>query len=95
MKTFIWLVQNKTKTKFGYKFDVVVYKIVNNTPRYIGSKHEISSGSMMGEQSEALSVLLTKGILPESYKKKTNGYFNDKELAKHKIRFISLHNSHL
>jgi hypothetical protein len=90
MKTFIWTVSNKQKTKFGYSFDVKVYRVVNNVPKYIGSKLDIRSGSMKGEQSEALSVLMTEKILPPSYEEKTGGYYVEKELTKLKIKFIGV-----
>jgi hypothetical protein len=90
MKTFIWIEKNRKSTKFGYKFDVHVFRVVNNVPELIGWKEDINSGSMKGGASEALSVLIDKGIVPEKYVKKTSGYFYSTELAKHNIRFIGV-----
>lgn len=90
MKTFIWVEKNRTKTKFGYKFDVHVYKVVNNLPTFIGCKQDINSGSTKGQASEALSVLIDKGLIPDEYIKKSNGYYYETYLDKHKIRFIEV-----
>ena len=90
MKTFIWIEKNRKSTKYGYKFDVHVFRVVNNVPTFIGMKEDIQSGSMMGVESEALSVLITKGVVPESYVRKTQGYYRPKELTKIKIQFIGV-----
>lgn len=90
MKTYIWTVKNKKTTKFGWKFDVHVFKIVANKPTLIGTKEDINSGAMMGEDSEALSVLFEKGLIPEKYEKKYGRYFYRVPLEKLGINFIGI-----
>ena len=82
MKYYIWTVKNKKSTKFGWKFDVYVYRLVKNVPMLIGTKENINSGAMMGERSEALSVLIKEGLVPEKYVKKHGGYAHTEALEK-------------
>ncbi len=84
MKTkHFYYTETRTKTKYGFKGHIKVFKIVKNFPVLIGET-VYNSGSTRGSVSEVLACLIENNEIDSKYA----GYYHD--LPEGMYRFHSL-----
>jgi hypothetical protein len=72
-KTFIYKLESKPY-RTGLKVCAIVYKLVNNTPVYIGEVN-YDSASCKGANSEVFTFLFNKGEVTKEQYEKYDGYY--------------------
>ncbi len=55
MKTYIYRAIDRS-AKLGYNRTIVVYRIINNKPVYVGSNAKINTVSTYGDKGEAIQI---------------------------------------
>ena len=66
MKTFVFVVEKRPDRKKNNRLSRI-YRIVRNTPKYLGYI-EYTSGSSRGDESEVFGWLMDNGFIPKSYR---------------------------
>ena len=81
MKTYIFKVIQSSPLR-GYNREIIVYRIKNNQPLFIGSDNKVNTASYKGDYAIACNVL--KAV--EGYKMTKCGYY----LQTNKVKLLEI-----